>query len=222
MLLLFCSGLFAQGADRLKIKAGGERGFAYKIYRYPNFVEAKVYFKSGAFGRSRMNFNLLLGEMHFIDARHDTLALSGLDKVDYIAIGADTFYYDALNAEFLEQVASFDDAQLMVSKQYKYTATHKNAAYGQYSATQASTSLNNIQADGRTVELSPDQYTHYIKSAKYYIKANGGDVVPATKGNFLKVFSAHKNAIQDYIKANKTDFEKEEDIKSLLSFSSAL
>ncbi|WP_224997370.1 hypothetical protein [Cesiribacter sp. SM1] len=222
VLSLFCSNLFAQGDDRLKIKSGGEEEVAARVYRYPDFKEGKVHFRNGAFGSSRMNFNLLLGEMHFIDRRRDTLALTGLDKVNFIAIEADTFYYDALNDEFLEQVASYGNAVLMVSKKYKYSSTHKSAAYGQYSATQASTSLNNIQADGRTVDLSPDQYALYVKSVKYFMKANGGDLIPVTKGNFLKVFPNHKNAIQNFIKTHKTDFDKEEDLKQLLSFSSGL
>ncbi|AHM63552.1 hypothetical protein D770_26545 [Flammeovirgaceae bacterium 311] len=227
-LLLCCAltflstGVFAQQKNRVKVKAGEGATTSADMYRYPAFQQGRVFFKNGNTGSSRMNFSLLAGEMHFINPRQDTLALTGLEHVNYIAIAADTFYYDALNEEFLEQVASYDHAQLMVSKKYKYSSTLKSAAYGQYSSTQSSSSLNNIQADGRTVNLSHDQYALYIKSVKYFMKANGGDLVPVTKGNFLKVFSNHKNSVQDFIKSNKTDFSKEADIRALLKFSSTL
>ena len=43
-----------------------------------------------------------------------------------------------------------------------------------------------------------------------------------TKGGFLKLFSTHKKAIEDYFKAENLDLENEEHLKKILQFCSEL
>src|SRR5690349_5679866 len=63
-------------------------------FKYPDFRQGYVYFKDGSEGTGKLNYNMLVNEMQFINPAGDTLALDGVEKIQLLTIGADSFYYD--------------------------------------------------------------------------------------------------------------------------------
>src|SRR5687767_513412 len=62
-------------------------------YRFENFLVGQVHYKDGNGGVGRLNYNLLVQEIHFINDKGDTMALDNLETVRLITIGNDSFYF---------------------------------------------------------------------------------------------------------------------------------
>lgn len=65
-----------------------------ELYIYPGFQQGVVYFKDGARSSAMLNYHLVFQEMHFIDAKGDTLSLLNPAEISSISIGKDQFYYE--------------------------------------------------------------------------------------------------------------------------------
>ncbi|MBK5272449.1 MAG: hypothetical protein JJE22_15700, partial [Bacteroidia bacterium] len=83
ILMLICfavlssNQLSAQTITTIRVKAGEDFTAVYKqMYRFPQFTYGKVYFVNKDSAVGRLNYNMLMGKMQFIDKRGDTLVLS--------------------------------------------------------------------------------------------------------------------------------------------------
>ena len=64
------------------------------IYRYPGFIQGSVLFRDGRSVRSRLNYNMLISQVQFIDMKGDTLSLAEEETIKYVVIAQDSFCYD--------------------------------------------------------------------------------------------------------------------------------
>ena len=74
-----------------------------KMYRYPQFVAGKAYFKNGGITESRFNYSYLTKRILFISPKGDTLELSQVENFDKISILSDTFRFN--NKEFVQDAS---------------------------------------------------------------------------------------------------------------------
>ena len=227
-VLLFFLGVaevLAQDKDRIKVKVGGEissRDFTYAAYRFPAFQEAIIHYNTGIPAKGTLNYNFLLGEMHFIGPKGDTLALDNLYLVKYVAIGENKFYYDPESKGFGEEIADFNAVRLLITHKFKPSDKESGVAYDQFSNTSATTNYGTYAVNGRIQKLNINEYLVLSKRATYYISNQNNQFYPATKGNILKIFSKQKPAVEKFMKENRIDFQKEEDLKQLLGYCSQL
>ena len=91
----------------------------------------------------------------------------------------------------------------------------KKGAYGSRSETTAITQYNSISSSGTEILLPVE--VELRTSLTYYL-VEGTKVNIATKKNFLKMFSNHKKTIEEYLKTNKINFDKEEDLIQLFNY----
>ena len=229
LMLLFISLAVQEGVaqeeDRIKVKVGGKigsRDFTSAAYRFPAFQEGIIYYNSAVPAKASLNFNQLLGEMHFISPKGDTLALDNLYQVKVINIGEAKFYYDPANKSFGEVIADFNTVKLLITHRFRPSDKESGVAYDQYSNTSATTKYGTYTVNGRTQKLNINEYQVFAKRANYFISDQNNQFHLVNKGNILKIFSKHKAVVEKYIKDNRTDFQKEEDLKKLLSFCTQL
>ena len=102
----------AQVHDRKVIHAD-ENISDYFIYRFPSFDQATVLFKNGISSTYKMNFNMLLCTMQFIDPKGDTLEISKPEDIDSIRLNNSTFFF---KDHYFEIVAAIDSVKLVVSR----------------------------------------------------------------------------------------------------------
>ena len=75
--VLYTNQLSAQTLTTITVKPGEDLTAIYKqMYRFPQFMYGKVYFMNKDSAKGRLNYNILMGKMQFIDKRGDTLVLS--------------------------------------------------------------------------------------------------------------------------------------------------
>lgn len=216
--LFFANSLLAQNSNTITIKAGEDVSVLYRhIYKYPQFVYGKVYFKDGTIAGSKMNFNLLLEAMQFLDEKGDTLALANEETIKYVAIGIDTFYFDE---GYLQRVSAFGDIELAAKQKIKFLDEKNIGAYGISTSTHTIDNYNTLRAH-HTYSLKLNKDLVYAKEMKYYFDRGDRVFIIANKKNILKSFSTKKGMIEDYLKQHEIDFNKEDDLKIFFSYLAA-
>jgi hypothetical protein len=220
-LLYFSFSLQAQQITKtFKIGAGEDISAAlsiYGVYKFPGFIYGIVLFKDGTNTKAKMNFNVFLNDMQFIDNKGDTLAINQPELIDSIKLDSNIFYFDK---GYCEIITDYINAKLIKKEKINYEIVKKGAydlpARGASIETYGLSGINYNPA--KTLTLNQDiiikKETSYLVSYKKY------RTVRANEKGFLSAFPDIKKEVMDFIETNKTDFTKEEDIKKLLKFCS--
>jgi len=188
------------------------------IYNYPQFTNGKVFFRDGTKGVGKMNYSRLYGQMLFITAKNDTLALADEKNIKYIVIEQDTFYY---YEGYMRLIADNGDVKLAEKQIWVMADIRKIGTHGRATTTVAVTSFSTY-TDNRDAAKSKDlimnedivlrKDTHYYFGDKYSL------FVPASKKGLLQLFPKEQQSIENYLKENKINFNKKEDIEKLYQF----
>lgn len=216
-LVIFSSPIKAQTSDKKTVHAG-ESLSEYFYYRFPSFTDANVKLKNGGTGASKMNFNLLVCEMQFIDPHGDTLSIAKPQDIDSIALGGSTFFY---KDGYQEMIRATNLVKLLVVRKVVYEPieigamglrTHTGVGIKNYSSLIANAGERQL-----TVNVDID----IAMETTYFLAAND-EMLKAGKTAFLTLFPKNSAAIQAYIKTNKPSFNKEQDIQKLFDFCAGL
>jgi hypothetical protein len=68
-----------------------------------------------------------------------------------------------------------------------------------------------------TLNLRLNQDIYFYKKTDYFLISNG-EFIKAAKSNFLKIFNDDKKSIEKFLKLNKTNFNKQNDLEKLFRF----
>ncbi|MCC9166566.1 hypothetical protein [Pontibacter harenae] len=222
--LVNCYQLKAQKKDKIKVSAAEESLDASqngKVYLYPSFMNGQVRFLNGHTASAKLNYNMLVGEVVFLDKNADTLALDNILTVESLKIGEDLFYYDPKGKSLLKTLGKYGETMLLVKERYKLLDTKKVGAYGLESSSSSQTSIKDYYADNTSYKLNSGGSVIYEVREDYFLSDQKGYVL-ATKASVLRLFPKHKNALQKFISDQKVNFKDESDLKKLLSYCSSL
>ncbi|AEI49981.1 hypothetical protein [Runella slithyformis] len=221
----FATALQAQNPSAVRVKADTDLKYAIPIaerYRYPQFKEGNVSFFNNSPAVAKLNYNFQLGEMQFLSPTRDTLSLANEQSIKQIQIGSDIFYYDASH-KYVERIAAYPKAYLVVKVMYKVAAVEKMAAMGKSSATSSIREVNMLSTGNSSVQkLASKGDIVFSKEKLYFLMDLNHRFYKTTKGGFVKLFPSHKKSIEDFFKAESLDLENEEDLKKVLQFCSEL
>jgi hypothetical protein len=206
----------AQGKS-IRVKAGDDLAQAYSpngFYRFPQFFKALVYSRNG--GRSSgplFNYNLLSGNMQFINAAGDTLDMGNPENFDSLVFDKSVFVY---KDGFMEMVASNDSLRLL-KKLVLRAQTENIGAYGLPNSTASITNMKNFTTGSSVYNLVINQDVVLDENVTWFF-SSGGNTVKANKSNLLKILPVDKAArAEAYLRQNKTNFEKETDLRKLMA-----
>ncbi|MBA2561770.1 MAG: hypothetical protein H0V14_02450 [Chitinophagaceae bacterium] len=203
------------GSNIIVIKPGEDLNNVYKyIYRYPQFEYGKVYFINGDASAGKLNYNFLIQTMQFIDPKGDTLALANESALNFISIGADTFFHN--NKGYIEQVADYTFTKLLLKEKLQ-SSEEKIGAFGIPSSTQTIDTKNTLIAD-QNYKLRVNGNLILSKEKHYYFSDSDFNILPVNNKNLMKVFAKQKGKIENYIKSNNTDLNNENDLKNFFTY----
>jgi len=209
--VLICKVLFAQNAQRITVKGADLTSFYEKEeYKYPKFLQAKAYLNKGDSASGKFNYNYFDQSMRFINERGDTVTLTNEKDVNFITVATDTFFYDN---GFYEWMATSATARLAIKHTFKFIERENVGAYGISSPTHGVQTIGKISGTGISYDIAPNEELIFSKETKYYISSIKGlknNFVPANKNNLSRLFP--KKNVEDYIKQNKLNLNKEEDL----------
>ena len=210
-MLIITASLSAQKYEPVTVKAGMRVVDCFPVnerYRYPEFITGRIWVKSGVYSEAKLNYNFLNSEMEYIRNK-DTLVIANKKDIRFIAVGQDTFYYD--KGYYLEQI--YGGPFKVVLKQYmKLKETQKQDSYGTTSAGAAMTSYGSLPANGNFYRLTANTDMVFQRTLEYYLSDQNGGFVQYTKKNVMQLFPQHEDKIKAYLKSNKINFDKRDDL----------
>jgi hypothetical protein len=225
LLLLFiligCSDLPAQDSTLVTIKAGNKVKDVLtpaEIFSYPQFTNGKVFFKDGTKAVAKMNYTRLTDQMLFIDPKGDTLELADEKTIRFITIDKDTIYYDEGYIRLIANngVVKLGEKQLWVVADVQKIGTHNTPK-----SSVAITSLSTYSDEGtraKSYDLVLNQDLIIRKETLYYLGDSYNRFARAGKKKLLLLFPKEQMSLENYLKENKVNFDKKEDLEKLVQF----
>jgi len=216
-------GVFAQASETVRVKSGEQLSASDK-YLYPQFTTGTVLYRDGRTVSAKLNFNLLLREMQFLNTPRleDTLAISQEYTIRHVKINDDIFIHDQ-KAGFLKVLGDYGKVRLVTAQSLQVGNVDKEGGYGQSSGVSSIKAISNLpNANSSITPLSMKGDVMYSHRASYFLADEGGVTYPANRKTVLKLYPKHKNVIDDYLKENTVQFSREGDLKKLLEFSDGL
>ena len=222
---LISGSLRAQDAGLIKVKDGADVTKTLSVrqkYLHPEFRTGHVWYTTGQAATARLNYNLLLGEIQFIQPTGDTLSLADEYNIKHVTIQTDTFYYAPKNG-YLRVTASYHPVKLAVKQSLINLSAYKVGAYDQATAVSAIRQYSTYtDQNGQTRNLKQKGDLLLAKAETFFLIDQNNRFYVAKKAAFLIVFRNRRAEIIKYLKANAIDFNKETDLKKLLQFCSNL
>jgi len=216
LILVFHSySVSAQSHDRKTIKAG-ENLSDYIYYLFPSFTNGTVKMKHGGTSSAKLNFNMLLCQMQFLNEHGDTMSIADPLEIDSVIINDKSFFYNKGYYEILDNSSS---AKLVVLRTVNYEAV-KIGAKGLPSRGGDIDSYTNIRDENETRQLVLNQDLDVVVESTYYLMSSKGEMFIASKSSFANLFEKNKEIIEGYLKSNKTNYNKEADLKKLFDICS--
>ena len=221
LLLLLPGWVFAQERQIVEAVSGedlNEKVSVHLQYLFPEFTPGEVYFQNAPKGNGALNYNMLVGEMQFLD-NEEIMSLADVKNVAIVHINNRKFY-PFNNTEFTEELLTTDKAQLRVRRKGNVAPFAKKGAYGTSSSTSSITSYSSsIGSDGQHYNLSVmSEVLISLRYFYYLVGSNGKYTQIKNVKTFTKQFPAHRTKIEAFVKEHRIRFDNEGDLKTLLVY----
>jgi hypothetical protein len=203
----------AQTYTRTIVHAGDSLS-TYYTYQFPTFADANMLLKDGRRLKYKMNFNLLLCEMQFIDPKGDTLVIAKPEEIDFILLNNSSFFFDR---GYNEVLVSSEALKLVVLRQVSFEPV-KIGAMEAPARSSSAEAFNSTFTQRGMMPLVMSEDIYVSKKTTYLLIGKDGERTIATKSNFLKVFASDKKNIENFLKSNEIDFSKQGDLEKLFHF----
>jgi len=218
-LVLFLSlAATAQVTEKITVKAGEDLSSALSIhglYKFPGFIYGTVLFRDGTNTKAKMNFNVFLNEIVFIDNKNDTMAIGNPELIDSIKLDSNVFYYQK---GYFFIIEDYGDEKLVMQEKISFENV-KVGAYGLPSRGASIDTYGSVATNYNTIHqliLNEDviikKETQYLLTYKKYRSAK------ANTAGFFTAFPEIKKELQRFAETNNINFKKEEDLKKLFLF----
>jgi hypothetical protein len=220
-MVLINTSLFSQKFESVTVKAGMKVADCFPFnerYRYPKFLNGRIQLTNGVSADKILNYDFLTGEIEFLRGK-DTLAISNGKDIRHIVIAADTFFY--YKGGYLELISG--GAVKIAMRQYiKLKETQKKDTYGTSSSGSATTSYGSLPVGGDFHMLVANEDMVFQRTCEYYISDPDGGYDMYNKKNVLHLYSNKEKEIKAYLKSEKINFDKRDDLIKLADYLSGL
>lgn len=218
LFLLVCNLLSAQDETVITKNGALVDGDQFKknFYFLPSFGEGDVKLKDGTVLHSIFNVNVYKQVLHSIQNGKDTIAVNIEPNIDYVTISGNIFR--KLNSAYYQLLATDGRILLALRKDLKITLANKNGAYGSPGETASITSINTLGITEHTAALSGNVSYRYSYSETLSLMTARGMNYVFNKKNFIKLFPAKKDEIENYIKENKADFQDPASLTKMFNY----
>ena len=226
LIILFLLPMYISAQEKvmLDVVSGedlGNRVSTGMQYVFQDFTKGEVHFKNGRKNSSMLNYNMLLGEMQFLD-NEEILSLLTLKDIQMIIINNRKFFpYN--NSEFCEELHMTGDVRLCVKRNARPLEQSKVGAMGIETSTRSSTTYNSIDNNsGVRNDLEVQRKILVSTKDTYYLMNKGKYYQIKNQKSFTKLFPVHSAKIEAYVIEQDTDFKNEEDLEALIAYCSNL
>ena len=206
--------------EKIRVPAGADFSKAlnsFGIYRFPAFLNSSIFFRNGTQSSGKLNYNISLGEIQFINDPHDTMSIANPEELEFVRIDTVLYYYDKNYLEVIQ--GSSDEWKLarwqQIKIDYEQLGAYDNPAPG----VDVKSYKNYTSPMGSNVyDLTANQNRIITIEKKYFLIDKFGKAFPANKSNFGFCFPVNKSATLGYLKEHNIHFDQEGDLRQLFAF----
>jgi hypothetical protein len=204
-----------QNNDKTIIYAGDSLSKHY-TWLFPTFGDATVKMRDGTSLIYKMNFNLLLCDMQFINPKGDTLVITNPAVIDSILLDSSSFIYDYKKGYF----------QILLTSGTVCLAIHRQTTFdpvpigamGAKSQAGGVEMINSVSNRQGTFPLTLNEDIYVLKSTSFLLYYKGGGIENAGKADFMRIYHGDRRTFDQFVKTNKIDFNKQGDLEKLFQF----
>ena len=205
----------AQVYEKTIIPAGDSISKHYS-YLFPSFKTAVVKMRDGKSSVYPINFNMLLCDMQFINRKQDTLEITNPEEIDSILLDSSSFIYDYKQG-YLQILASSDAASLAVLRQSSFEPVEMGAM-GTPRHSGGIEMWNSISSRQGTLPLLVNSEIYEYRNTRLLLIYKSGETENAGKSAFVRLYDGDKRSFDAFVKKNRIDFNRPEDLVELLNF----
>ena len=231
ILCLFCCIAVAQERFTVKVNAGEDVNslISNSRYLFPEFKAGTVVFTDNATSKAPLNYDMIMGEMHYVNASGKVMALSDVANISSILFADREFIYTPKG--YTEVLTYSGNKALLLHRRIKAEQEKPTGAYGMSSDVSAVESSNAIlstsQRDANNSALVAENVgvalgggnVTFTLLQTLYLYDGTNLLANASEANFQKIFGKDKkSAIRDYIKKNKINQKKPTDLIQLFNY----
>jgi hypothetical protein len=196
----------------LTVNAQDNSEMVSRHYVLPDFVKGSVLMKSGKTQTAMMNYNMITEEMIFENGS-TRLAMDNLQKID-------TIYLDSLkfvpHEKIFYEVLINDKISLFKKDKCNLLQSGSPAGYGGTSETSATTSISILVGSGSMYKLQLPKEYHVKDASQFYVSQDSSQSIVTNQKQFLKAFPQKSKELEAYIKQNKLNVKKQDDLVALI------
>ena len=218
--LFMLSCLSAQYYSIITVPAGTKviDKFPYsERYLYPQFTEGQVFMKTGMASDSKLNYNLLLGEIEFVQD-NDTMVISRKNDITLIAVAQDTFIY---KNGYLKLIHS-GTVKVCLKDKIKLKDIVKKGAMGTPNRTSSVDSYKSLPLGGKIYDIISADDLEFQRTLEFFILTSSGDLIEFKKKNIMGLYPQKEDEIKEFLKSKKVKFDSQDDIIRFADFLSKL
>jgi len=186
-------------------------------YMYPQFVQGQVVLNNNQASSAMINYNMLLDEIEFLQG-NDTLIIGRKRDLKYVIVESDTFVYMSGYTKLIYD----QKLKIYCRDRFYLKEILKKGAMGTVNRSAVIESIRDIEQQTIVYNLVTTDDMVYRREVTYFIATPRGTLEPFKRNNILMLFRSHRAEINRFIKANKINFEKQEDVIKLAGFLSTL
>lgn len=210
---------------RTLVMASVERNPQKKEIKFTQFLDSlfqpgTIIFSNGTTLKAELNYHFLTNSVCLINEQDEKMILGDLSQIQLIHFGRHAFV-PISKVDVTEVLKIFDDnSKLLLRRIAKVKQAPDNSgAYGSSTVTSSVSKLSSAPFDGgKNVKLSTVVEREYSLYEDYMIEKDGKRYRIVNAKSFKKVFPSKWEQAKNFIKENKFNLKKPEDLFRIIEF----
>lgn len=185
---------------------------------FPRFQQSVVTLKTGQSYSAVLNYEkteqqmvLIRNNQLFLFKDHQAVDTVYMD--DRVFVPAETGFYEVLVSGpatlFMQHMARLDN-------------TGATLAYGTKTSTAGVTHISKIFSQDGAINLKIPENFKVVDDSDFFLRVDGQILKVLNKKQFLKLFPGKSDKLEEFIKANDTDFKSADDLAGLVEYCNGL
>ena len=187
-------------------------------YVFPDFTESVVKMKNGNSRSLALNYNFITERMVYIE-NNQFFDLVNSDMVDTVYINNRKFV--PYEGTFYEVLLT-GDVPLFLQYTGQLADLGKDAGYGTTSQTTSISNISGMYSNKAVLNLKLPDNVRVQEYKNYWLRKEDKMITFKNRKQFLEIFPDQENKLDDFIKSDKTKFNSNEDLVSLLRYTNTL
>jgi len=187
-------------------------------YLFKRFQNGTIVFDNNSVIESKLNYNVIFEEMHFLDKGN---TIKSLATKNIIRVKTDQYLFLYINESFYLVV--YQNSGIELLQQFKPILKNTEENTGAYGTSVASSTSTKIQSVRVGTQYSDEMIDVVVKPEnqikiknKFFIRHNES-FYEVTRKNLHKIFPDQESQLKEYLKSNKSDLSSKDDIIELLN-----